>query len=670
MPTFAQPVWLAAGLLACCGAVFFIALSAARRTKRLAQFAAPHLLPLLTANVSPARRRLKNAYFLLGLACVFLALARPQLGSRVVELRSRGIDILIAFDVSKSMLAQDIRPNRLERAKLALRDFAVRLNGDRIGLLPFAGASFLFCPLTTDYEAFADSLAALNSETIPKGGTGIGAVIREAVNVLAGNSNYKVLVLITDGEDLGQDALNAADLARQEKMIIHTVGVGTPQGSLIPLPAGGGNFIKDENGFVVSKLDEQTLAAIAETTGGIYAPLGAMGEGLDAVYQRKLAMIPKEEQGVRKKNVPIERFQWPLSAAVLLFSAEFLLIGRRRPLRLPFIATVGRRRKKKMAAAALLCCGLSFHHAAARADEGGELFRAGQYKEAAAYYQSRMAQGGSPALHFNLGAALHKLGQHDVAAEEFRRALQTDDLSVQEKSYYNRGVSQYAAGLEAERQEHLPQAVEQLQQAEESLKAALSLNRQRQDAAQLLRQAEARRQQIEQRLKEPPPQADSKASPDKQEQKKEGGQDKQPAQDSKDKDNPEEKKESRQQDDPKQNSGESGPKESEQQDRQPSPKKDSQSEAPAAQEKNGSPQPQPTPVPGQEQPQQDKQDQTSAAGEEKNPSDGQGREGAKMMGKMTEDEARSLLDSLKGEQGELNFIPQEAADSDAVGRDW
>uniref|UniRef100_UPI004057B15C VWA domain-containing protein n=1 Tax=Candidatus Electronema sp. TaxID=2698783 RepID=UPI004057B15C len=656
MPTFAQPVWLVAGLLACCGAVFFIALSAARRTKRLAQFAAPHLLPLLTANVSPARRRLKNACFLLGLACVFLALARPQLGSRVVELRSRGIDILIAFDVSKSMLAQDIRPNRLERAKLALRDFAVRLDGDRIGLLPFAGASFLFCPLTTDYEAFADSLAALNSETIPKGGTGIGAVIREAVNVLAGNSNYKILVLITDGEDLGQDALNAADIARQEKMIIHTVGVGTPQGSLIPLPAGGGNFIKDENGFVVSKLDEQTLVAIAETTGGIYAPLGAMGEGLDAVYERKLAMIPKEEQGVRKKNVPIERFQWPLSAAVLLFSAEFLLIGRRRPLRLPFIATVGRRRKKKTAAAALLCCGLSFC-AAARADEGGELFRAGQYKEAAAYYQSRMAQGGSPALHFNLGTALHKLGQHDAAAEEFRRALQTDDLSLQEKSYYNRGVSQYAAGLEAERQERLPQAVEQLRQAEESLKAALSLNQKRNDAEQLLRQAEARRQQIEQRLKEPPPQADSKASSDKQEQKKEGGQDKQSAQDSKDKDNPKEKKESRQQDDPKQNSGESGLKESEQQDRQPSQEKNSRSEAPAAQEQDG------------KQP-QDKQDQTSAAGEEKNPPEGQGGEETKMMGKMTEEEARSLLDSLKGEQGELSFIPQEAADSDAVGRDW
>lgn len=669
MPTFAQPVWLAAGLLACCGAVFFIALSAARRTKRLAQFAAPHLLPLLTANVSPARRRLKNACFLLGLACVFLALARPQLGSRVVELRSRGIDILIAFDVSKSMLAQDIRPNRLERAKLALRDFAVRLDGDRIGLLPFAGASFLFCPLTTDYEAFADSLAALNSETIPKGGTGIGAVIREAVNVLAGNSNYKILVLITDGGDLGQGALNAADLARQEKMIIHTVGVGTPQGALIPLPAGGGNFIKDENGFVVSKLDEQTLAAIAETTGGIYAPLGAMGEGLDAVYERKLAMIPKEEQEVRKKNVPIERFQWPLSAAVLLFSAEFLLIGRRRPLRLPFIATVGRRRKKKTAAAALLCCGLSFHHAAARADEGGELFRAGQYKEAAAYYQSRMAQGGSPALHFNLGTALHKLGQHDAAAEEFRRALQTDDLSLQEKSYYNRGVSQYAAGLEAERQERLPQAVEQLRQAEESLKAALSLNQKRNDAEQLLRQAEARRQQIEQRLKEPQQQADSKASPDKQEQKKEG-QDKQSAQDSKDKDNPKEKKESRQQDDPKQNSGESGPKESEQQERQPSQEKDSQSNAPAAQEKDGSQQPQPAPAPGQEQQQQDKQDQTSAAGEEQNPPEGQGGEETKMMGKMTEDEARSLLDSLKGEQGELSFIPQEAADSDAVGRDW
>jgi Ca-activated chloride channel family protein len=653
MPTFAQPVWLAAGLSACCGAVFFMLFSAARRKKRLAQFAAPHLLPLLTANVSSVRRRLKNICFILGLACVFLALARPQLGSHVIEIRSRGIDILVAFDVSKSMLAQDIKPNRLERAKLALRDFAARLDGDRIGLLPFAGASFLFCPLTTDYEVFADSLAALNTETIPKGGTSIGAVIREAVNVLAADSNHKILLLLTDGEDLGQDALNAAALAQQAKMLIYTVGVGTAQGELIPLPGGGGNFVKDERGgFVTSKLDEQTLTAVAETAGGMYVPLGAMGEGLDAVYERKLAMIPKEEQAARKKNVPTDRFQWPLAAAVVFFSLEFLLIGRRGILRLPFIMTAGRRRKQQ-AAALLLCCGLCAP--AARADEGGELFRAGKYKESAAWYQNRMAEeGGSPVLHFNLGAALHKLGQHDAAAEEFRRALSADDLSLQEKSYYNQGVSQYAAGIEAEQAEKLPQAVQQLLQAEESLKAALSLNTKRDNAARLLRQAEERRRQLEQRLKEPSAQPKGGSDKDSPEQR----QDKQDSQHSDSKPSPPE------------NNEKARPRPNEQE-RQEQPPQEKNAKSASGGQNSQEP---PPPAPEQKQPDKTAgkpEEQGAASGQEQNqPPDGQGKEEAKIMGKMTEEEARSLLDSLKGEQGELNFIPQEAADSGTVGRDW
>jgi Ca-activated chloride channel homolog len=651
MPSFIHPVWLAVGLLSCCAAILFITFSTVRRRKKLAHFAAPHLLPVLTANVSQTRRRLKATLFVLGLACLFLALAQPQWGNHLIELRQKGIDILIGFDVSKSMLAQDVKPNRLERAKLAVRDFAAKLDGDRIGLLPFAGTSFLICPLTADYDAFNASLNALDVNTIPKGGTNIGAAIHEATKVLAGEQNHKILILLTDGENLTEqhDTLKAAELAKQEKMIIYTVGVGTPQGELIPLPGGGaGNFVKDERGeFVTSKLDEKTLTAIAETTGGLYASLGSMGQGFDTIYERKLALIPKEEQAQRKKKVPIDRFQWPLAAALVFFSLEFLLIGRRRAVHLPFIFTAGRRKKQQETAAAvmLVCLCLA---APARADKGSDLFHAGKYKEAEAFYQGRVLEdSGNAALHFNLGTALHKQGVYGRAAEEFKQALQTDDLVLQAKSYYNRGVSQYETGRTLEAAD-LNQAITQLQQAKQSLEAALNLKPENAKAAQHL-------QTVEKKLAE----LQKKQGEEQRKKEEEGKQ--------------------QQKNDSQKKQGQVGKKEepgSQKNNDQQGQNKEEQSEkAQQAQEKDGEKkqQSQQNGKPDSVDNQQDKKGSSNAekkaeqqVNSEKPPLKGQ-EEAPKMMGKMTEEEARNLLDSLKNEQGELNFIPQEVADERS---DW
>ena len=177
MPTFAEPFWLLIGFVVCVTVVLFLFVNTRRRKKELKKFAAPKLLSGLTGNVSRSRRRIKTILFVLGLASLFLALARPQYGERWIEVRRKGIDILIGVDVSKSMLVQDIKPSRLERAKLAIRDFVNKLEGDRVGLLPFAGTAFLLCPLTTDYDAFTASLDTLNVNSIPKGGTDIGAEI-------------------------------------------------------------------------------------------------------------------------------------------------------------------------------------------------------------------------------------------------------------------------------------------------------------------------------------------------------------------------------------------------------------------------------------------------------------------------------------------------------------
>ncbi len=654
MPSFAQPFWLLAGLLVCGAAVLFLALRTRRRKQELAKFAAPHLLPLLTANVSRTRRRLKNVLFVLGLACLFLALARPQWGSSWIELRRKGIDLLIAVDVSKSMLAPDMKPSRLERAKLAVRDFTAKLDGgDRIGLLPFAGASFLRFPLTTDYDAFNTALSALSIETIPNPGTKIGPAIEEAVQLLSGVANHKILILLTDGEDLNEDEKGlrrALDLAAREKMLIYTVGVGTPQGELIPLPTGG--FVQENGVFVTSRLDEQTLTAVAEATGGSYTPLGSMGEGLDSVYERKLALLPKNEQAPRKKRLPIERFQWPLAAAALLFSADFLLIGRRRRLRLPLIFTAGRRRSKTSTAALLLCFAAALP---ARADQGRDLYQAGKYGEAAAWYQQELAKDiSNPVLHFNLGASLHQQGQHTEAAEAFTKALRSDDVELQGKSYFNRGLSLHHAGAKEEQAGALPQAVERLKQAEQSFAAAASLlpeAAKKEKAVRSQRIVKAKREQLEKRIqeqKQQKPDSGGNKEKKKQQEQPSGGEERQQKEQNQDGSGDKKPpssgdgKEQQNKPDKKQQEGQLSA----------APQSDADDKKTASQG-------------GKEQPQAP----SELGGAAPPPAGEQNSKDERIMGRMTQEEARILLDSLKGEQGELNFIPQEAADPTG-GKDW
>lgn len=592
-----------------------------------------------------------------------MGLARPQWGNRWIELRHRGIDILLAFDVSKSMLSPDIKPSRLQRAKLAVRDFAAKLDGDRIGLLPFAGTSFLMCPLTTDYDAFSSSLDALDTETIPKGGTNIGAVIRDATQVLAGENNHKILVLITDGEDLSQDAVAAAELAKKEKMIIYAVGVGTAQGELIPLHGQAGTFVKDDNGtFVTSRLDEKTLTAIAKATGGIYVPLGSMGQGLDTIYQHKLALIPKEEHGQRKRKMPIERFQWLLGAAVLLFCGDFLLVGRRQKLRLPPIFSVGRRKRRKVAAALLFCI---LGAAPARAaDEGLELFQAKKYDQAATYYQNKLKEQDSPVLRFNLGTALHKEGKYADAAKAFSKALQTDDIDLQAKSYYNRGMSQYHAG-QGVKQTDVEQALAELKQAEDSFHAAAHLFKtqaKKNKAARYQKQIEKERKLLEKQQRQ-----EQQGQNNKDQKKNKQNSQKQPSSSDKG-----QKKEQESEKKNKQENQQSGQEKNKEKSGSQNPKQGNDTKQPGDQNKENKPQQQAGKPESKEQEKKSEQAQENkktAAGTQQPDSQKNKREGV-MTGKMTEEEAKNLLDSLKDEQGKLNFIPQEAADDNEVDRDW
>jgi Ca-activated chloride channel family protein len=673
---FAQPLWLFAGLIFCLAATFFIRTNIVRRRKSLQQFASVHLLAELTRNVSLSRRRAKNILFILGLICLFTALARPQYGNRWIEVKRKGIDILIGVDVSKSMLARDISPNRLERAKLAIRDFVGKLEGDRVGLLPFAGTSFLMCPLTTDYDAFNSSLDALDINTIPKGGTNIGAAIRQADATLANEANHKIFILVTDGEDLSANALKAAAQAKKDKMTIYTLGVGTPEGELIPLgDAGGNNFVKDREGkFIRSKLDEKTLTAIAEATGGLYVPLGNLGQGFDTIYQQKLALVPREEHDQRKRKVPIERFPWPLGAAALLLGADFLLTGRKNEwsLRLPFIKTSGRRKRQQAAALALLLAIVSTA-AVVRASEGEKLFDSGSYGQAMEYYRKQLEQDPHNAVyHFNRGDAAYKNKDYKQAIDEFNETLKTEDLPLQAKSYYNRGNAQFFMGQSAQKTDP-DQTIKLWQQALESYKGALALQPADNEAIHnrdlVRKKLDQLKQKQQKKQKKKSDKQDKKKKDknkkenkkDKNQQGRQGDRQKQQSEDSQKsqgKGSPDQQQKKKQD---KEQQGK-GQEQKDHKDKQEKRKKESGQKQDAGDRKN------------QQAAENGKQDGSRSRQDEARQRREQNRQDMerRKQGKMTRQEAKNLLNSLKGEQSELNFIPRGSGnpEQDDEARDW
>ncbi|MFA6079565.1 MAG: VWA domain-containing protein, partial [Candidatus Omnitrophota bacterium] len=245
-------------------------------------------------------------------------------------------DILIAMDVSKSMLARDVKPNRLERSKFAVKDMIKKLSGDRIGLIAFSGTAFLQCPLTIDYDGFMLALDDLGTDTIPRPGTSISGAVREAINIFKGpETKYKVLVIITDGEDLEGDAMKAADEAAHLGIRIYCVGVGTPEGELIPTtdPRGERTYLGDKSGNIVkTRLNEDLLKKIAITTGGSYVRATQSEFGLTLLYDKSISKLEKRDIDSKMKKNYQERFQIFLAAAVVLLFIEAVISDRKRVL--------------------------------------------------------------------------------------------------------------------------------------------------------------------------------------------------------------------------------------------------------------------------------------------------------------------------------------------------
>jgi len=296
----------------------------------LERFAQAGLLPELLRGVNVKRKRLKIMMLILGVSLILVSLMRPQWGFHWQEVKRKGVDIVIALDTSKSMLTRDIKPSRLVRSKLAIGDFIRNLKSDRVGLVAFAGSSFLECPLTIDYGGFLLALDSIDTETIPKGGTSLTTAVREAIRCYKGGSGKdKALIIITDGEELESESsvLKAAQEAKKEGIVIFCVGIGSQDGELIELTVNGKTeFLKDQEGNVVkSRLNEALLQKIALATGGSYVRASATEFGLDALYRQKISKLEKVEFQDKLTKRYDERFQIPLALSLALFLLEPLI---------------------------------------------------------------------------------------------------------------------------------------------------------------------------------------------------------------------------------------------------------------------------------------------------------------------------------------------------------
>jgi len=327
-PHFFQLYWLVPLI------ILFFSWSFRRKRALLRKIGDEELVKYLTQSVSRKKQMWKIVLLLIAFIFFVFALADPQIGTKLENVKRKGVDIFIALDVSKSMLAEDVAPNRLEKAKHEIATFIDRLEGDRIGLICFAGIAFVQCPLTLDYSAAKLFLDEVDTDIIPQPGTAIGTAIRTAMkSFVTRELKHKVLILITDGEDHEGNPVEVAKEAAKEGVVIYTIGIGSPQGAPIPEFDAYGNRIgykKNREGKIITtKLDVLTLEKIAFETGGKYY-ISSTGESeLEKIYD-EISSMEEKELASRQFTQFEDRFQIFILLGILVLLIETLLGERRR----------------------------------------------------------------------------------------------------------------------------------------------------------------------------------------------------------------------------------------------------------------------------------------------------------------------------------------------------
>ncbi len=288
--------------------------------------------PVLGRELSSSRRRWQRRLGVAGLTCALLAVAQPSWGEDVVVVEQRGVDLLVCLDVSRSMRARDLAPDRLEFARAAVVDLAEHARNDRLGLVAFAGGARLVSPLTRDTNSFLELLATVDELSAPVGGTDLGDALERAVEALAGSGEHAVVMLVTDGEDHRQRGLRAAALCAERRIPVHAVGVGSTAGSKVPVTGpGGATFLRDRSGAdVVSAMRPSDLAAIAAATGGTFVDASRTDRPLATLYDERVLPMADRVLAADEDRRRSNRYQWPLSCALLLWLAQVALGDRRR----------------------------------------------------------------------------------------------------------------------------------------------------------------------------------------------------------------------------------------------------------------------------------------------------------------------------------------------------
>lgn len=294
------------------------------------RFADAGLLKQLSPMASPKRVRYKFSLLTIAIGLILLALAQPQFGSKLKEKKSRGVEIIIATDVSNSMLAEDFKPNRLERTKNAISQLLTQLTDHRVGLIVFAGDAFVQLPVTSDYVAAQSFISSISPSSVPTPGTSISSALDLATRSFSSTSDKsRVMIVVTDGESHDDDPIASAKAASEAGITIYTIGIGTPQGSPITI---NGEMLRDEKGeIVVSKLDEQKLQEIAAQAGGLYVRASENQLGMQEILKR-IDQMQKEEYKSLVFQEYNDQFYYILALSVLILIIEFLMIERKNKL--------------------------------------------------------------------------------------------------------------------------------------------------------------------------------------------------------------------------------------------------------------------------------------------------------------------------------------------------
>ena len=408
-----------------------------RRGALLSHFSTPRGLESITPETSQKRRWTKAALVMSAFLFTVLALTGPQYGYRWEEIERKGIDIIIALDCSRSMLATDIAPSRLDRAKREVFDLLHMLKGDRVGLVAFAGTAFLQCPLTQDYEAFNLFLNSLTPDYLPVGGTDLQGAVQVAFSGFnAEDNSEKAIILITDGESTSGNPVKAATTAGEGGVKLFCIGVGKDTG--VPVPGAEGTFAKDRTGkIVVTRLDEETLKKMAVVTGGAYVRSVAGDMDLDAIYEQEIrGKMEASTLSSGRKQVWEDRYQWILIFAVIALAIEL------------FISAVRKKHAITLILIGMLLFPATKHASAAGAREsvknGLDAYEAGDYETALKQFiDAQLETPDRPEIYYNIANTYYRLGDFESALQNYREALKTEDPALRQKSLYNSGNTNY-----------------------------------------------------------------------------------------------------------------------------------------------------------------------------------------------------------------------------------